>query len=68
MDYKALYFVGMINPEGEDPKLMYLDPHFVQDAISAHRSKLWIDSLYLNEKNIGEHWVDPAFIKEQYHC
>ena len=29
MDYKALYFVGMINPEGEDPKLMYLDPHFV---------------------------------------
>ena len=29
MDYKALYFVGIINPEGEDPKLMYLDPHFV---------------------------------------
>ena len=29
MDFKALYFVGMINPEGKDPKLMYLDPHFV---------------------------------------
>ena len=68
MDYKALYFVGMINPEGEDPKLMYLDPHFVQDAISSHRSKLWIDSLYMNDKNIGEHWVDPTFITEQYHC
>ena len=49
MDYKALYFVGMINPDGADPKLMYLDPHFVQDAISSHRSKLWIDSLYIND-------------------
>ena len=67
-DYKALYFVGMINPDGDDPKLMYLDPHYVQDAISSHRSKLWIDSLYINEENTGDHWVDPLFIKQNFHC
>ena len=58
----------MINPEGTDPKLMYLDPHFVQDAVSSHRAKLWIDSLYINEENTGEHWLDPDFIKSNFHC
>lgn len=32
-DYKALYFVGILNPQSKEPKLVYLDPHFVQDAV-----------------------------------
>ena len=32
-EYKAIYFVGIINPQSKDPKLIYLDPHFVQDAL-----------------------------------
>ena len=68
MDYKALYFVGMINPEGKDPKLMYLDPHFVQDAIPTVKSKIWLDQLYSSDKNTGENCIDASFILSQYHC
>ena len=28
-DYKALYFVGIINTTSKEPHLVYLDPHFV---------------------------------------
>jgi len=67
-DYKALYFVGMLNPDGEDPKLIFLDPHFVQDAISAHRSIQWIRMLFSAESHTGEHWLDSESIKRNYHC
>jgi cysteine protease ATG4 len=33
----ALYFVGIINPQSKDPKLLYLDPHFVQNAIPTNQ-------------------------------
>ena len=62
MDFKALYFVGMINPEGQDPKLMYLDPHFVQDAIPAAKSKLWVDQLYTSDKSTGENCINQSLI------
>jgi hypothetical protein len=32
-DHKSLYFVGIVNAHVcSDPKLIYLDPHFVQEA------------------------------------
>ena len=58
----------MLNPDGEDPKLMYLDPHFVQDAISAHRSIQWMRMLFSADSHTGEHWLDSESIKRNYHC
>ena len=37
-DYKALYFTGILNPWSADPSLMYLDPHFVHEAIPSMRA------------------------------
>lgn len=43
----ALYFVGIINPQSKDPKLIYLDPHFVQEAIPTSAVQSWINSIDL---------------------
>lgn len=39
--HKALYFVGIVNPAAEDPKLLFLDPHFVQDSNQSEPLKAW---------------------------
>ena len=32
-DHKSLYFTGIVNSHaGNDPHLLYLDPHFVQES------------------------------------
>ena len=41
-EHRALYFVGILNPKSNDPKLIYLDPHFVQDAIPSVKATNWI--------------------------
>ena len=52
-DFRALYFVGIINPKSNDPKLIYLDPHFVQESISSVRAMKWINAIdfTIAEKN-----------------
>jgi hypothetical protein len=37
-EHKALYFTGILNPKSADPQLMYLDPHFVHEAIPGMRA------------------------------
>lgn len=41
-EHKALFFPGMINPRTSDPLLMYLDPHFVHEAITGNKAYHWI--------------------------
>ena len=67
-DYKALYFTGMLNPMSADPQLMYLDPHFVHDAIPGNRCQHWIDSLARSERATGDHWLLPELFLKEYHC
>ena len=63
-DYKALYFTGMLHPESSDPSLMYLDPHFVHEAIPSLRAQNWIDSLARSDRATGDHWILPeVFLK-----
>ena len=67
-DYKALYFPGMLNPTCKDPLLMYLDPHFVHEAIPGMRATHWIDSLQRAERATGDHWLLPQLFLKEYHC
>ena len=67
-DYKALYFTGMLNPRSVDPSLIYLDPHFVNEAIPGMRAQHWIDSLARAERANGDHWLLPKLFLREYHC
>ena len=58
-EHKALYFTGMLNPTSKDPQLMYLDPHFVHEAIPGMRASHWVDSLARAERATGDHWLLP---------
>ena len=58
-DYKALYFIGILNPKSNDPSLMYLDPHFVHEAIPSMKAQHWVDSLNRGDRATGDHWLLP---------
>ena len=66
--HKAYYFVGIINPQGEDSKIIYLDPHLVQDAVPGQRATSWIRSLCKTDAARGDHWLSPQTLFSQYHC
>lgn len=67
-EHKALFFAGMINPLTPDPLLMYLDPHFVHEAIPGMRAFHWIESLSRSERATGDHWLLPSLFLKEYHC
>ena len=58
----------MLNPRSADPQLMYLDPHFVNEAIPGMRAQQWIDSLARAERANGDHWLLPKLFLKEYHC
>ena len=58
----------MLDPHNVDPQLLYLDPHFVHEAIPGMRSQHWIDSLARFEHATGDHWLLPQLFLREYHC
>lgn len=58
-EHKALYFPGIINPTNSDPQLLYLDPHFVHEAIPTMRATYWVESLARSDRATGDHWILP---------
>lgn len=58
----------MLNPKSSDPSMMYLDPHFVHEAIPGLRAQNWIDSLARAERATGDHWLLPDLFLKEYHC
>ena len=63
-----MYFPGMLNPTSEDPQLMFLDPHFVHEAIPGLRASHWVESLQRAERATGDHWLLPQLFLNEYHC
>jgi cysteine protease ATG4 len=53
-DYGARYFMGLINPMAKDPKLLYLDPHYVQESIQSLRVQSWIDMLNTSDVALAD--------------
>ena len=58
----------MLHPASSDPSLMYLDPHFVHEAIPSLRAQNWIDSLARSDRATGDHWILPDVFLKEYHC
>ena len=60
--------MGLLNPFSKDPKLMYLDPHYVQESITSVRVRKWMESLELTESSLGEQWIPSHTLNKEYHC
>ena len=53
---KGLYFVGY-----EDDKLLYLDPHYVQDEVKKANFKKYEHTFMCNElRKVGRESLDPS--------
>ena len=58
----------MLNPAKADPALLYLDPHFVHEAVPELRAQHWVDSLVRSERATGDHWILGDLFLKEYHC
>ena len=54
-----------MNPKSNDPKLIYLDPHFVQDAIPSVKASNWV-KLIDDAEQADESDSDNANVDETY--